>query len=121
MVMRYTPEHIVTLGPKEIFVFGSNAQGNHHGGAARIAHERFGAILGIGEGLQGQSYALPTMEGPASFKRSAERFIEYATEHPELTFYLTRVGTGIAGHTNEEVAPLFREAPSNVIKPKGWQ
>jgi hypothetical protein len=104
---RVTPERVLSLSPNEIFVFGSNASGFHGGGAAADAMHKFGAIWGQGEGLQGQSYAIPTMEGLESMKAAVERFTQFATQHPELRFLVTRVGCGIAGHTVREVAPLF--------------
>ena len=93
-----------------MFVFGSNIQGMHMGGAARVAYNQFGAEWGNGEGLQGQSYALPTMEGLESTKIAAKGFTECAKTHPELRFYVTPVGCGIAGYTPEEIAPMFKEA-----------
>jgi len=107
---RITPSIINILKENEIFVFGSNIHGHHLGGAARAAMDHFGAIWGNGEGLQGQSYALPTMEGINSFKEAAQRFIDYASQHPEYIFLVTPVGCGIAGYTPEEVAPLFQNA-----------
>ena len=104
---RVTPERVLSLSPNEIFVFGSNASGFHGGGAAAQAMHDFGAIWGQGEGLQGRSYAIPTMEGLESMKAAVERFTQFATQHPELRFLVTRVGCGIAGHTVREVAPLF--------------
>ena len=104
---RITPARITSLKPNEVFVFGSNLAGFHGGGAAHIAHAKFGAIWGQGEGLQGRSYAIPTMEGLESMKAAVERFTQFATQHPELRFLVTRVGCGIAGHTVREVAPLF--------------
>lgn len=101
-------------------MFGSNESGAHGGGAAKVALDRFGAIWGRGEGLQGQSYGLPTMEGFDALKGAAERFVAFAREHPELRFYLTKVGCGIAGHEESDVAPLFDAAPDNVVKPPGW-
>lgn len=109
--MKYTPEHITELGPDDIFVFGSNLAGNHAGGAARIARLKFGAIQGQGEGLQGQSYAIPTMQGGVETIRPyIDRFIDVARECDQNTFYVTRIGCGIAGFTDEEIAPLFKEA-----------
>ena len=104
---RVTPERVLSLSPNEIFVFGSNASGFHGGGAAALAMHNFGAIWGQGEGLQGQSYAIPTMEGLESMKAAVERFTQFATQHSEIRFLVTRVGCGIAGHTVSEVAPLF--------------
>ena len=108
---RITPERITSLGKNEIFVFGSNLQGMHGGGAARIAVELFGAIMGQGVGLQGQSYAIPTMQGGVNtILPYVEDFIAFAKEHPELTFLVTRIGCGIAGFTPAEIAPLFAGA-----------
>jgi hypothetical protein len=117
---RTTPDLVRELGDGEIFVFGSNAGGLHGGGAARTAHQRFGAEWGVGEGLTGQTYALPTMEGVVAFAQAAARFVAYAAEHPELTFLLTKVGCGIAGHDEDVVRQWFTATPSNVVKPPGW-
>ena len=118
--METTPERLTELPEGSIFVFGSNESGAHGGGAARVALDRFGAIWGQGEGLQGQSYGLPTMEGFDALRGAAERFVTFAGEHPELRFYLTKVGCGIAGHDESDVAPLFDATPDNVVKPPGW-
>ena len=108
---RITPFHINSLAPNEIFVFGSNLAGMHAGGAARIAVEHFGAIMGQGVGLQGQSYAIPTMQGGVNtILPYVEEFIRFADSHPELTFLVTRIGCGIAGFTPREIAPLFAGA-----------
>ncbi len=120
---RTTPEFITELQPGEIFVFGSNLQGMHAGGAARIAYNNFGAIWGQGVGLQGQSYGIPTMQGGVETVRPyVNEFIQFAKDHPELTFLVTRIGCGIAGFTDAEMAPLFEKAHSieNVILPEGW-
>lgn len=107
----FTPDRITELKPKEIFVFGSNLAGAHAGGAARIAVEKFGAIMGQGVGLQGQSYAIPTMQGgPDTILPYVEEFIRFADMHPELTFLVTKIGCGIAGFTPKEIAPLFAGA-----------
>lgn len=120
---RTTPEFITELQPGEIFVFGSNLQGAHAGGAARIAYNNFGAIWGQGVGLQGQSYGIPTMQGGVETVRPyVNEFIQFAKDHPELTFLVTRIGCGIAGFTDAEMAPLFEKAHSieNIILPEGW-
>ena len=80
------------------------------GGAARVAYSKFGAEWGNGEGLQGQSYALPTMEGIESTTAAARNFTSCAKEHPELKFFVTPVGCGIAGYDPEDIAPMFRDA-----------
>ncbi len=108
---RITPDFIRTLEKNEVFVFGSNLAGAHGGGAARIAAEKFGAIMGQGVGLQGQSYAIPTMQGGVNtIKPYVDEFIAFAKQHPELTFLVTRIGCGIAGFTPAEIAPLFAGA-----------
>ena len=102
-------------------MFGSNLAGMHGGGAAMVALRRFGAKMGQGEGLQGQSYAIPTMQGGVeTIAPYVDRFVAFAKEHPELKFYVTRIGCGIAGFADSEIAPLFREALplSNVVLPK---
>ena len=117
---RVASDRIATLGENEIFVFGSNIQGSHGGGAAWYAYKNFGAEWGVGEGLTGRTYALPTMEGEASLKHAVEHFIVCAKQHPELIFLVTAVGCGIAGYTPQEVAPLFKEAAKleNVYLPQ---
>ena len=117
----FTSERIMTLKPNEIFVFGSNLDGFHGGGAARIAMERFGAVWGQGVGLQGQCYAIPTMQGGVeTIKPYVDEFIAFAGQHPEYKFLVTRIGCGIAGFADEEIAPLFQEALNveNIILPK---
>lgn len=105
---RITPDRITSLQPNEVFVFGSNAQGNHGGGAAAFAMHNFGAVWGQGEGMQGQSYAIPTMEGIDSLQAAVWRFIDYADSHPDKRFLVTRIGCGIAGYRVSEIAPLFK-------------
>lgn len=108
---RITPKGIHDLQPGEIFVFGSNLEGMHGGGAARTAVERFGAMIGQGVGLQGQSYAIPTMQGGVETIRPyVDEFLRFADCHRELTFLVTRIGCGIAGFRDEEIAPLFARA-----------
>ena len=122
--LRITPKWITSLQKDEVFVFGSNINGMHGGGAARVAMDKFGAIWGQGEGLQGQSYAIPTMEGLANITPVVDRFIAFAKDHPELKFFVTPIGCGIAGYTEDEIAPLFKEATKldNVFLPAGfWQ
>lgn len=123
MQMRYTPDNITSLGEDEVFVFGSNLAGIHAGGAARTAVERFGAIMGQGVGMQGQSYAIPTMQGGVeTIKPYVDDFIALAREWDQTTFYVTRIGCGIAGFTDEEIAPLFADALGlyNVRLPKSF-
>ena len=118
---RYTPERISDLKENEIFVFGSNLAGAHGGGAARLAYNRFGAVWGEGVGLHGQTYAIPTMQGGVeTIKPYVDDFIRFAKEHSQLTFLVTRIGCGIAGFRDEEIAPLFTDAidVENIILPK---
>ena len=109
------------LAENEIFVFGSNLAGAHGGGAARLACERFGAVWGQGVGLQGKCYAIPTMQGGVeTIKPYVDQFIDFAKEHSELFFYVTRIGCGIAGFKDSDIAPLFQEAMGveNICLPK---
>ena len=117
----YTPDWITELKPDEVFVFGSNLYGAHGGGAAWVAYRQFGAVMGQGVGLQGQSYAIPTMQGSVeTIKPYVDDFIKFAKLHPELFFYVTKIGCGIAGFRNEEIAQLFAEAVNvnNICLPK---
>ena len=119
----FTPERIQSLAPDEVFVFGSNLGGFHGGGAARAAMNKFGAVWGQGIGLQGQSYAIPTMQGGVeTIKPYVDQFIEFALSRPDLFFYVTRIGCGIAGFTDEEISPLFEKAHDveNIVLPPGW-
>lgn len=119
----YTPDNITSLNSDEVFVFGSNLDGNHSGGAARVARELFGAIMGQGEGMQGQSYAIPTMQGGIdTIKPYVDNFIKLATEKDQTTFFVTRIGCGKAGFKDSEIAPLFAEALKlyNVRLPKSF-
>ena len=119
----YTPDMISELKENEIFVFGSNLGGFHGGGAARAAMNRFGAVWGQGVGLQGRSYAIPTMHGgPDAIKPYIDEFIEFARQHPELKFLVTPISCGIAGFTPRDIAPLFADAIGidNVILPKDF-
>lgn len=110
---RTSPEQITDLAPNEVFVFGSNTAGRHGAGAAKQAL-RWGAKYGVGEGLQGQTYALPTVNASVTAKLPidevqlyVDNFVAFAKRHPELTFLVTAIGTGLAGYSIEEMAPLF--------------
>ena len=119
----FTPERITELKADEVFVFGSNLAGMHGGGAAYVAFRQFGAVMGCGVGLRGQSYAIPTMQGGVeTIKPYVDDFIAFAREHPELFFYVTRIGCGIAGFRDKEIAPLFSEAVGleNVCLPESF-
>lgn len=119
----YTPDAIDSLKSDEVFVFGSNLHGHHGGGAARAARKKFGAIWGQGVGLQGQSYAIPTMQGGVeTIKPYVDQFIDFAREHTELFFYVTRIGCGIAGFKDSDIAPLFKDAMDvhNICLPESF-
>ena len=123
MFTEFTPDWITELKENEIFVFGSNLAGAHGGGAARIALQRFGAVWGQGVGLQGRSYAIPTMQGGVETIRPyVDEFCRFALQHKELRFLVTRIGCGIAGFTPEEIAPLFACAADlpNVVLPRDF-
>ena len=114
-----------------IFVFGSNERGIHGGGAARVAADKHGAVRNIGFGPQGNSFAIPTCSKPTGepgFEITAEMlayyvacFIAYAKHYPNVEFQVTKVGCGLAGWTNEQVAPLFINAPANCQFDTEWK
>ena len=119
----YTPERITELKADEIFVFGSNLAGMHGGGAAYVAFQKFGAVMGCGVGLRGQSYAIPTMQGGVeTIKPYVDEFISFAKSRPDLFFYVTRIGCGIAGFRDKDIAPLFKDAAGveNICLPKSF-
>lgn len=116
----YTPDHT------RIFVFGSNLAGRHFSGAAEFARLNHGARIGIGYGLEGTSFGIPTKDFDVktlplpTIKIFVKLFIYYAKKHPELRFNVTRVGCGLAGYTDAEIGPMFRDAPPNCDLPKQW-
>ena len=118
-----TDENIKRLTPYEIFVFGSNENGNHIAGTAKLALERFGAKNGVGEGLKGQSYAFPTLNKEMKqrtldeLKESVEKLYKCASKNTDKIFLLTKVGCGIAGYDEDIIKELFKDAPANIIKP----
>ena len=119
----FTPDYITDLKDDEVFVFGSNLAGMHGGGAAYVAYRQFGAVMGCGVGLRGRSYAIPTMQGGVeTIKPYVDEFILFAKAHPERFFFVTRIGCGIAGFRDSEIAPLFEEALSvpNICLPRSF-
>jgi len=124
--MIHTPHDIRSLAPNQIFVFGSNTAGVHGKGAARTAQELFGARKGVGEGMSGQSYAIPTRRYEHGrfttlpldeIAHYVNGFIVYAEVHPELQFLVTLIGCGYAGYRPEQIKPMFAGAPENVVLP----
>lgn len=110
-----------------IFVFGSNLAGRHGKGAARCAFREHGAVYGNPYGPQGNAWAIPTKDAylkrlPLHVIQSfVTAFIVYAISHPMLTFQVTRIGCGLAGYHDEDIAPFFKEAPANCVLPPGWR
>jgi hypothetical protein len=127
---RYTDEIITELKPNEVFVFGSNVDGYHGAGAAKIALQ-FGAVIGEGYGYYGNTYAIATKDlrkkglKTVSLKHMKEQILEFrnfARTKPELTFLVTKIGTGLAGFTNKEIADIFDSIylPVNIVLPKDF-
>lgn len=124
MTTRVTPNRIAELRPNEIFVFGSNLEGAHGGGAALLAWREWGAIWGQGSGLQGQTYGIPTMHGgPEAIRPYVDEFIRFARQHSDTVFLVTEIGCGIAGFKPAQIAPLFKEAadvPNIYLPQRFW-
>lgn len=115
---------ITELEPNEVIVVGTNARGEHAGGAAKQAHEQFGLEWGVGEGLSGQTYALPTMEGTESFIKAIDTFIKYARCASNKKFMVTKVGCGIAAYKENDIKQTFNNyhsLPINIILPTNWR
>ncbi len=112
---------------RRIVVFGSNRAGRHGKGAALAARREHGAIYGQGEGLQGDSYAIPTKDAKLkslpleSIREHVDRFLEFARARSDLQFTVTRVGCGLAGYTDAQIAPMFKDAPDNCELPDHWR
>lgn len=110
-----------------IFVFGSNLAGRHGAGAAKYAIQRHGAVYGQGWGLQGNSFAIPTKDAniktlPLTYiSIYVNKFKEFARENPNLIFQLTPIGCGLAGYKHEDIGPMFKDCPSNVVIPKEFE
>lgn len=111
-----------------IFVFGSNLAGRHGKGAALYARKNLGAEYGVGEGLTGECYALPTKDHKIKTRsledifKSIKTFISVAKENPDKTFLMTPVGCGLAGYKTSQIRNLFLrvEIPMNVVFSKDW-
>lgn len=122
---RYHVDGRVPLGDL-IWVFGSNTRGRHGAGAALVAVERFGAVRGVGEGLTGNAYAIPTKDDKLrprnieDIRQSVERFCEFARQNSDRRFFVTRVGCGLAAFRDEQIAPMFAGVPENCSLPESW-
>ncbi len=112
---------------QKIFVFGSNLSGIHGAGAAACALKEHGAVWGMGQGHHGNSYAIPTKDEEIKtlplkrIERYVRLFISYAKDNPDLEFQVTRIGCGLAGYVDTQIAPMFRGAPPNCDMPPGWR
>ena len=107
---KFTPTHVEELEDNQIFVFGSNKDGENESGTANRAFATFGAEWGVGEGLTGKCYAIPTKDGLLTMAAAVKRFIDFAAEHPDLEFLVTPLGCGTAGHNPLMIAPMFQDA-----------
>lgn len=119
--------NLALFNGNEVFVFGSNLGGRHLAGAAKVALKRFGAVLGKGYGLQGNSFAIPTKDRRIQtlplniIEQYVDMFKEFAQENTQLTFYVTKIGTGLASLPDESMARLFLGSPKNCIFDEGWR
>lgn len=124
--MKITPDWISELKPNEIMVFGSNLAGIHGKGAARVAYMKFGAVYGSATGIQGKSYAIPTKDyhlrvlSLEEIKKYVDDFLDYAIHYPEKEFFVSAIGTGLAGYKPKDIALMFKEVPSNVSLPQSF-
>lgn len=115
------------MADDRIFVFGSNLAGRHGKGAALYAYRNHGAIYGDGLGPMGTSYAIPTKDAELrtlpldAIRPHVADFLNYARLHPNLRFNVTRVGCGLAGYADADIAPMFKHAPDNCDLPEGWR
>ena len=109
-----------------IFVFGSNLAGHHGAGAARYAYNHEGAVYGQGIGHFGNSYAIPTKDQRiktmdlVDIQQCVDLFIQYAELNPDLKFKVTRIGCGLAGYKDSDIAPMFKGAPVNCWFDNAW-
>lgn len=121
--MEFTPENISRLKANQVFVFGSNLAGVHGAGAARFAHDKFGAEYGVGFGPTGQCFAIPTKDYDiktmpiSEIKKYVDSFLEYARSQPDIIFLVTKIGCGLAGLSVKSIAPMFSKRLTNVILP----
>jgi len=111
----------------KVFVFGSNQAGNHGAGSAYEAVKHYGAKHGVGEGRRGDSYAIPTKDATLKIlpldkiKAKVEKFLNYAVVHETCEFHVVKIGCGLAGYKESDIAPMFKGASKNVVLPPGWR
>jgi hypothetical protein len=123
---RFHPDNTLPTG-EWVFVFGSNLGGRHGKGAAKVAHKNFRAEYGVGAGPTGQAYAIPTKDKHLAvlpleaIRGSVDAFVEYAKLHPKKDFFITAVGTGLAGYADDQIGPMFAAAPPNCSLPAQWR
>jgi len=119
-------DKVFVPGAGRVFVFGSNRAGIHGAGAALTAKKKYGARQHVGEGLEGNSYAIPTKDERIKtlpleeVRKGVERFLAFARQRMDLTFFVTRIGCGLAGYTDAEIGPMFIGSPTNCELPEGW-
>ncbi|MFZ9848286.1 MAG: hypothetical protein ACO3EE_09085 [Flavobacteriales bacterium] len=126
--MKFTPDKITQLKKNQVFVFGSNEAGIHGAGAAKLAHKKFGAVWGVCFGLHGQSYAIPTKDFQIrtlpldKIEFYIYSFLVEVMEYPDTEFLVTKIGCGLAGYSETEIANLFKGKfiPENVTLPESF-
>lgn len=110
----------------DVFVFGSNLAGRHGAGAALYAAKYYGAKYGQGIGLQGSSYAIPTKDSAlltlplTEIRKYVDEFLRFADRNRDMTFRVTRIGCGLAGYKDDDIGPMFEDAPENCLLPVEW-
>lgn len=113
--------------PRYVFVFGANERGAHGRGAAAHAKQYHKAKNGVGYGLQGNSFGIPTKDSKiktlplSKIGKYVADFIRFAEENKEMEFFVTAIGTGLAGYSHEQIAPMFKDAPYNCVLPERWK
>lgn len=123
----YHADNTMPKGRDTVFVFGSNLAGRHGKGAAKAAHVNFSARYGVGKGRTGMAYAIPTKDGRLKtlaleqISQHVSDFLAYARAHPQIKFFVTRIGCGLAGHEDQDIAPMFLSAPANCSLPLPWK
>lgn len=126
LTYKFHPDNTLPTGDW-IFVFGSNEAGRHGKGSAKVAHKNFRAEYGVGKGRTAQAYAIPTKDRHLQvlpleqIAVNAHEFIAYALANPSLNFFVTKVGTGLAGYSDDQIGPMFATVPPNCSLPYEWR